>query len=85
MSFRDLVYRLLERGTVDDADPDEVVEVACLRLSNGPMALAVLHDSGIAAQGIESYNLVTEVRGDYRILVARRDAERALILLEELR
>jgi hypothetical protein len=85
VSFRDLVYRLLDRGAAVDADPDEIIEIACLRLVNGPMAVAVLRDNGIAAQGIESYSLVTEVRGDYRILVARRDAERALMLLEDLR
>lgn len=83
MSIRDVVYRLLNRGH-EVADPDEPVEIALVPISAGPMAVATLRGEGFDATGNETFNIATNVLSDYRIVVPRREAERATARLPEI-
>jgi len=69
--------RLLSRGEPPDLDPDELVEVGVVHLHEGPLLIAQLEGEGIEAVGIESYDIATRVRNRMRIMVRRRDVERA--------
>jgi hypothetical protein len=48
------------------------------------MTVASLRDSGFEATGAESFNIVTDVLSDYRILVPRRQATEATARLQVL-
>jgi len=78
-----MVYRLLNRGDAT-ADPDEPVEIALVPISAGPMAVAALRSEGFDAAGNETFNIATNVLSDYRIVVPRRDAERAAARLQTI-
>ncbi|CAB4873810.1 unannotated protein [freshwater metagenome] len=73
-------YAMLSRG--EPADPDELVEVALVRIASGPMTVARLCSEGFHAVGNETFNIVTNVCSDYRILVPRREADGASALLQ---
>ncbi len=83
MTIRDKVLKLLNRGD-ESADPDEPVEVALVPIGAGPMAVATLRREGFDATGNETFNIVSNVLSDYRILVPRREAERATARLQEI-
>ena len=83
MSVRDAVYRLLSRRG-PPPDPDEMVEVALVPISSGPMTVATLRDEGFEAIGNETFNIATNVLSDYRILVPRREAARATARLQAI-
>jgi hypothetical protein len=83
VSFRDLVYRMLNRGDAN-ADPDELVEIALVPVSAGPMAVSTLRSDGFDATGNETFNIATNVLSDYRIVVPRREAERATARLQTI-
>ncbi len=82
MAFRDRIGRLLSRGA-PPSDPDELIEVAVVRLGQGPMTVAGLRERGIDAHGADYFNIVTNVASDYRILVPRRQAAEAKALIDE--
>ncbi len=84
MGLMDRVRGWLSRGEPRAVDPDELVEVALVRLPRGPMLVAALQDAGIEAQGIETFNVVSDVRSDMRILVHRRDVDAARLVLQRL-
>lgn len=84
MSLRDSLFRLLNSGTAT-ADENEVVEIGVVPLMRGPMLVTLLRDRGFDATGSETFNLVTEIRTDYRIFVPRREAVAATAALDELR
>jgi hypothetical protein len=48
------------------------------------MAVATLRGEGFDATGNETFNIVSNVLSDYRILVPRREAERATARLSEI-
>jgi len=75
--------RLLSRGEPPDLDPDELVDVGVVHLHEGPLLIAQLKGEGIEATGIESYDVATTVRNRMRILVRRRDVERASSVINE--
>ncbi|MGZ4769334.1 MAG: hypothetical protein ACXVKP_19910 [Ilumatobacteraceae bacterium] len=83
MSIRDKVFKLLSRGN-DSADPNEPVEVGLVPIGAGPMAVATLRREGFDAAGNETFNIVSNVLSDYRILVPRREAERATARLQQI-
>ena len=83
MSVRDFVFRLLSRGD-SSANPDEPVEVALVPIASGPMAVATLRSEGFDATGNETFNIASNVLSDFRILVPRREAERATARLQTL-
>ena len=84
MSLRESFFRLLNRGT-PKVDENEAVEIGVVPLVRGPMLVSLLRDRGFDATGLESFNLVTEVRSDYRIFVPRREAVAAAAALAEPR
>ncbi len=83
MGVRDALYRLLNRGG-QPADPDEPIEVALVPIGSGPMTVATLRGDGFDASGNETFNVATNLLSDYRILVPRREAERATARLQEI-
>jgi hypothetical protein len=83
MGVRDALYRLLNRGA-HVADPDEPMEVALVPIGAGPMAVATLCSEGFHATGNETFNIATNVLSDYRILVPRREADRAAARLQAI-
>jgi hypothetical protein len=83
MTIRQTIERLLTRGSVPE-DPDALVEIALVPIGTGPMTVTSLCDSGFEATGAESFNIVTDVLSDYRILVPRRQAVEATARLQDL-
>ncbi len=83
VSIRDSVYKLLSRGATSQ-NPDELVEVALVPISAGPLAVATLRNEGFNATGNETFNIVTNVLSDYRILVPRHESERASARLQTI-
>jgi hypothetical protein len=83
MTIRQTIERLLSRGSVPD-DPDALVEIALVPIGSGPMTVASLCEAGFEATGAESFNIVTDVLSDYRILVPRRQAADATARLHDL-
>jgi hypothetical protein len=83
MTIRQTIEKLLSRGSVPD-DPDERVEIALVSIASGPMTVASLCESGFEATGAESFNIVTNVLSDYRILVPRWQAAEATARLQDL-
>lgn len=82
MGIRQKFYNLLSRG--EPEDPDQLIEIAVVPIGVGPMTVASLCDDGFSATGNETFNLVTKVASDYRILVPRRESDRATIRLNGL-
>ena len=83
MTIRQAIERLLTRGAPPD-DQDEPVEIALVPIGTGPMTLASLRESGFDATGAETFNIVTNVLSDYRILVPRSQAADATGRLQDL-
>ena len=83
MTIRQTLEKLLTRGSAPE-DPDALVEIALVPIGSGPMTVASLRDSGFEATGAESFNIVTDVLSDYRILVPRRQAVEATARLQDL-
>lgn len=81
MTIRDAVIRLLSRGSVPE-NPDELVEIAIVPLAVGPMTLETLCAAGFHASGAPTFNIVTDVASDYRIVVPRDEASAAAKSLE---
>jgi hypothetical protein len=87
VGFRDRLMGWLDRGPAEVPDPDDVIEVANERLSDGPMLVAALRDAGIRAEGFEATTgyLYGSARTRMRIMVRRRDVEAATEIIEERR
>jgi hypothetical protein len=83
MTIRQRIENLLTRGSAPD-DPDSPVEIALVPIGAGPMTVASLREAGFEATGAESFNIVTDVLSDYRILVPRRQAVEASARLKDL-
>ncbi|MEY2400545.1 MAG: hypothetical protein QOJ08_656 [Ilumatobacteraceae bacterium] len=83
MTIRQTIEKLLTRGSAPE-DPDALVEIALVPIGSGPMTVASLRESGFEATGAESFNIVTDVLSDYRILVPRRQAAEATARLQDL-
>jgi hypothetical protein len=62
---------LLSRGEAPEEDPSELVDLATVPLSVGPLLVARLEDQGITVAPIEAFNLATETRSHMRIMVRR--------------
>lgn len=84
MGVRRWFVRLLSVGDVREVDLEARVEVADVPIASGPMLIAALERSGIIADGIESFDVVTETRSRMRIMVRRRDAEAASRVVAEV-
>jgi len=76
VSFRERIFRLLDRGHYD-VDPEEYVDFAVVHVGVGPMLVARLQEAGVEAIGEDTFNPGTQVLSDYRVMVRRRDLETA--------
>jgi hypothetical protein len=83
MTIRDAVLRVLSRGSVPE-NPDELVEIAIVPIAVGPMTLGTLRTAGFHASGAPTFNIVTDVASDYRVLVPRHEAVTATKHLHEI-
>jgi hypothetical protein len=83
MTVREAVYRWLGRGSSAAEDPEETVEIAIIPLTVGPMTVESLCARGFHASGAPTFNIVTDVASDYRILVPRKEAVEATKCLDE--
>jgi hypothetical protein len=84
MTVRETVIRWLGRGSVPD-DPEAVVEIAIIPLATGPMSVESLCAAGFHASGAPTFNIVTDVASDFRILVPGKEAVAATKFLDEMR
>lgn len=82
MGVRSWLYRLLERGEAPELDVNEVIEVANVPLSQGLLLLAAMEDAGIESTGIESFDVVTDARTRFRVMVRRADAVAAAEIVD---
>jgi hypothetical protein len=82
MTIRETLDRLLSRGGTPE-NPDELVEIAIVPLAVGPMSVETLCAAGFHASGAPTFNIVTDVASDYRILVPRHEAPAAMKHLDE--
>jgi hypothetical protein len=76
VSLRTKFFEWLSRG--DPGDPNELVEVARVRIGRGPLTVEELCSAGFHATGDETFNIVTNTSSDYRVLVPRVEADRAM-------
>ena len=77
MGLRATFWRILSKGSAPERDRAELCDLITVPLFDGPLLIADLKDHGIAATMIESFNVVTEVASDARILVRRADVPAA--------
>jgi hypothetical protein len=82
MGLRERLLRLLQAGAPVDHDPDALVEAADVPLAQGPLLLSRLESEGIDATGIESFDIVTNIRSRMRIMVRHADLETARAIIE---
>ncbi len=83
MGLRQKFLALISRGEpAPPADPDEPVELIVVRGPTGPMTVARLREAGFDATGHETFNVGTKLSSDFRILVPRREVERATVTMQ---
>jgi hypothetical protein len=75
------LYRLLDRGTVPDPDPDEPVAAGEVPFIDGPMVVTLLGRAGIRASLVENAQIRTHRLST--ILVRRDDVEAARAFADE--
>jgi hypothetical protein len=83
VGLRTWLVDLLSRGEMREPDPDEIVEVDNVPLSEGPLTIAALRDAGVDATMVEAFHAPTASTTRARIMVRRRDADAALAALAE--
>jgi hypothetical protein len=83
MTIRETINRLLSGGDRTE-NPEELTEIAVVPIGTGPMTVAALREAGFDATGAPTFNIVTDVASDYRILVPRREAAAATTRLGDL-
>jgi hypothetical protein len=83
VGLRTWLVDLLSRGEMREPDPDEIVEVDNVPLSEGPLTIAALREAGVDATMVEAFHAPTASTTRARIMVRRRDADAALAALAE--
>ena len=83
MGLRTWLVDLLSRGEMREPDPDEIVEIDNVPLSDGPLTIAALREAGVDATMVEAFHAPTASTTRARIMVRRRDADAALAALAE--
>lgn len=83
MSWRERLSTLFVSNPIPE-DPDEPVEIGVLPIAKGPVAVTLLIEAGFDAGGHDAFNIVTNVSSGFRILVPRRQSEKAVRFLDEL-
>ena len=77
-----LLMPLLGAAQSPSWKPDKPVELIVVRGPSGPMTVARLCEAGFDATGHETFNVATSLLSDYRILVPRREVERATLTMQ---
>jgi hypothetical protein len=85
MSPRRWPFSWLTKGSAPPLDPDEYIEVETVPSFMGPLAETVLRDNDIEPLCEDTYNIVTRTLSEVRVLVPRRDFDRATQVLASLR
>ena len=83
VGLRAKFFAWLSRG--EPGDPAELLEITRVRIAGGPLMVAALRNAGFQAVGEEAFNIVTRTSSDYRILVPRGEADRAIEFLKRAR
>ena len=83
MGLRTWLVDLLSRGEMGEPDPDEIVEVDNVLLSQGPLTIAALREAGVDATMVEAFHAPTGSTMLARIMVRRRDVDTAMAVLAE--
>ncbi len=63
----------LASGEPTEGDPSALCELELVPLTMGPIRVSAVIRNGIAAVGIESFNVMTQTRTNMRIMVRRAD------------
>ena len=74
--------RWLARGSLDQPDPNAIIEVGEVMLAEGPMLLAALERAGIQAHGVEAWDIVTKSTTRMRIYARAADQARAIDVIQ---
>ena len=83
MGLRTWLVDLLSRGRCREPDPDEIVEIDNVPLSDGPLTIVALREAGVDATMVEAFDAPTASTTRARIMVRRRDADAASAVLAE--
>jgi hypothetical protein len=59
VGLRTWLIDLLSRGEAPEPDPDEVIEVGTVLLSNGPLTIVALQEAGVEATMVEVFDAPT--------------------------
>lgn len=65
--------RILSKGAAGPVDDGEFIELVTVPLHESQLVIAELRKNGIDATALDSFNVVTSIASDGRILVRRRD------------
>jgi hypothetical protein len=84
MGLRRVIFDLLNRGAPPSTDAEAMIEIADVPLAQGPMLVHALETSGIAASGIESFDVATGIRSRMRIMVRQGDKEMARAVVDQV-
>jgi hypothetical protein len=84
MGLRAKLVELLSRGEVPDADPDELVDVETVPVSDGPMTIEMLRGAGLDAVALDAFNAGTAHHA-VRVMVPRHQLDEATALLDDAR
>jgi hypothetical protein len=77
VSFAQRLLNIIGRGPVTADDGTALVELAVVPLASGPLLADSLRRNGFHVVGEETFNVVTSVLSDYRILVPRSELSAA--------
>jgi hypothetical protein len=83
VGLRTWLVDLLSRGEMREPDPDEIVEVDNVPLSEGPLTIVALREAGVDATMLEAFHAPTASTTRARIMVRRRDADAARAVLAD--
>ena len=84
MTIRDSINRLLGGGD-EVPDTGRAGRARVASFGEGPMMVASLCEAGFLATGAPTFNVVTDVASDYRILVPRHQVVAATAHLDATR
>ena len=87
MGIRSMMWNALSRGEAPVLDPDEIVELAVVPFTKGPLTVAMLEQAGIQAVWFEvpRYPASGALQSSALVRVRRRDLERALEVQRSMR
>ncbi len=84
VSFTQRLLNIIGRGPVMADDGTALVELVVVPLASGPLLADSLRRNGFHVVGGETFNVVTGVLSDYRIMVPRSELSAAQSYSETL-